>query len=114
MAAPCAGNIPALQLEATLKALLQIRINGIAVVPPLHASSRDRLGLALYPHASMLSHACVPNVDLRFEGKWLSVLAARDIMCGEGLYHSYGPQVQGKQPRQASWRRLRRSALLVG
>ena len=74
-------------------ALLKIKVNGIAIVPEEHASAEDRLALAIFPHASMLNHACKPNVDFQFSGRKLKVTAREDILQGQALRHCYGPQV---------------------
>lgn len=51
---------------ALLKAMQQVAVNGIAVVPSARRSEQDRLGLAVYPVASLLNHSCVPNTSLYF------------------------------------------------
>ena len=45
----------------------QVRINGIAVVPRAHSASTDRIGLALYPAASLINHSCIPPTCFDFE-----------------------------------------------
>lgn len=54
-----------------LQILCQLEANGLAVVEPEHAGPQDRLALALYPTASMLNHACSPNLSLCFSGRTL-------------------------------------------
>ena len=82
-----------LSAGAVLQALLQIRVNGIAVVPPQHASPKDRIALAVYTQASMLNHACLPNTALSFNGRQLVLHASTHISEGEAVLTCYGPQV---------------------
>lgn len=55
------------EAAAVLTALCQVAVNGVAVVPPIVCSHADRLGVALYPLASLLNHSCSPNVSMTFE-----------------------------------------------
>ncbi|GAB4822648.1 hypothetical protein N2152v2_009694 [Parachlorella kessleri] len=78
--------------EDVLRALCQVRVNGIAVVPPARAGAGDRLGVGIYPTASMMNHSCRPNVSLRFEGTTAVVRTLEAIAPGAPLLHCYGPQ----------------------
>ena len=75
-----------------ITALLQIRLNGLAVEPRRHTDVRDRYALAVYPMASLVNHACQPNVALSFEGSRLTARATEPIMAGAPVLHCYGPQ----------------------
>lgn len=68
-------------------------INAIAITPLAHASAEDRLGLAIYPQAAMLNHACMPNVAAAFTGRRLHIHAVSDLAPGTTLRFCYGPQV---------------------
>jgi len=81
---PTAGNI--------LTALLQIHINGLAVVPQQHTDASDRIALALYPVASLMNHSCQPNIALSFDGTKLTARAVEPIGAGQAVLHCYGPQ----------------------
>lgn len=59
---------------ATLTALCQVAVNGIAVVPPVVRSPADRRAVALYPLASLLNHSCMGNVSMSFEASRLMLL----------------------------------------
>ena len=87
------GDQQHLSAGAVLQALLQIRVNGIAVVPSQYASAKDRIALAIYTHASMLNHACLPNTALSFTGRQLVLHASTHILKGEAVLTCYGPQV---------------------
>jgi len=69
-------------------------VNAIAVVPVLHTDSSQWLGLAVYPRVAMLNHACLPNVDARFDGLQLQLHALEVIPPSSMLRLCYGPQVQ--------------------
>ena len=45
----------------------QVTINAIAVVPRAHSSPVHRLGLALYPAASLLNHSCLSPTSFDFQ-----------------------------------------------
>ena len=81
---PSASNI--------LTALLQIHINGLAVVPAQHSDAKDRIALAVYPTASLMNHSCQPNVALSFDGAWLIARAVEPLQPGDAVLHCYGPQ----------------------
>lgn len=57
--APTAGQV--------LTELCRLRVNGVAIVPAARAGSEDRIGLGLYPVASCMNHACLPNVSPYFK-----------------------------------------------
>ena len=82
--APSAGAI--------LTALLQIHINGLAVVPQRHSHAKDRIALAVYPTASLINHSCQPNVALAFDGTELTARAIQPLQAGQAVLHCYGPQ----------------------
>ena len=77
---------------------LQVCVNAIAVVPAAHRGPEDWLGLALYPRAAMLNHACEPNVAASFVGHELRLHALTALAPSAILRLSYGPQVQPYQP----------------
>ena len=78
--------------SSILTALLQVHINGLAVVPKQHCSAADRIALAVYPTASLMNHACQPNVALLFDGSQLTARATQPIDAGQPILHCYGPQ----------------------
>lgn len=75
-----------------LTALLQVHINGVAIVPQEHTDARDRIALAVYPIASLMNHSCQPNVALCFDGSKLTARAIVPIKAGGPILHCYGPQ----------------------
>ncbi|KAL0054030.1 hypothetical protein WJX82_002618 [Trebouxia sp. C0006] len=81
---PSAGTI--------LTALLQIHINGLAVVPQQHTGATDRIALAVYPTASLMNHSCQPNVAVCFDGCKLIARAIESVQAAEPLLHCYGAQ----------------------
>jgi hypothetical protein len=84
---------PPLPAAAVLRALAQVRVNGVAVVPPECGGAEDRVALAVYPITSMMNHSCAASVALRFSGAELVACAApRGLAAGEPLLHCYGPQ----------------------
>jgi hypothetical protein len=72
---------------------MQVCINAIAVVPAEYSGSEDWLGLALYPRAAILNHACRPTVSASFKGVQLRLHAVGDIPPEAPLRLCYGPQV---------------------
>ena len=82
---------------------MQVCVNAVAVVPAVHSGPEDWLGLALYPRAALLNHACRPNVSASFKGVQLRLHAVEDIPPEATLRLCYGPQVP---PDSASSRAL--------
>ena len=78
--------------SSILTALLHVHINGLAVVPKQHCNAADRIALAVYPTASLMNHACQPNVALSFDGSQLIARAIQPIQAGQPILHCYGPQ----------------------
>jgi len=54
-------------IGAVIRALGQVAVNGVAIVPRSHANATGRKGLALYPVMSMMNHACVPATQLDWQ-----------------------------------------------
>ncbi|XP_061418092.1 SET and MYND domain-containing protein 4 [Lethenteron reissneri] len=73
----------------------------------VESSEHRRVAVALFPVASLLNHACRPNVSLAFRGAVLTVRAAAPILVGEQLLHCYGPQAERMEGPER--RRLLRS-----
>ena len=73
---------------------LQVCVNAIAVVPRMHSTPEDKLGLGVYPRAAMLNHSCAPNVTSYFSGATLHVRALAAMGPGTTLRLCYGPQVR--------------------
>ncbi|XP_032823454.1 protein-lysine N-methyltransferase SMYD4 isoform X2 [Petromyzon marinus] len=102
-----------------LRHLLQLWCNAYAVTTlssgtafpapaaAVESSEHRRVAVALFPVASLLNHACRPNVSLAFRGAVLTVRAAAPILAGEQLLHCYGPQAERMEG--AERRRLLRS-----
>lgn len=42
-------------------------VNAIAIVPRAHVGPGQRIGLALYPAASLLNHSCIPPTAFDFQ-----------------------------------------------
>ena len=82
----------AMSVADCLRALCQIRINGAALLPWEHAAAEDAIGLGMFPVASLLTHACRPNVSVRFEGKTQIVRTPGPLPAATPLLHCYGPQ----------------------
>lgn len=78
--------------SSILTALLQIHINGVAVVPAQHTDAKDRIALAVYSTASLMNHSCQPNVALAFDGTLLTARALELLQPGDTVLHCYGPQ----------------------
>lgn len=58
----------------------------------LHTSIKyDRIFTALYPVISTLNHSCDPNIENKFEGTKLTLIATRDIKSSEEVLNCYGP-----------------------
>lgn len=91
----CGGKVcpPAITAGDVLRALCMVQVNGLAIVPRAFGGAReDSIGVAVYPVASLMTHSCLPNVALRFEGAAAVVRAAVPLAPGEPLLHCYGPQ----------------------
>eukprot|EP00741_Cyanophora_paradoxa_P003806 tig00000718_g3700.t1 len=100
---PVAGPGPP-TLEETQHALGVLLINAFAVPGPAQGpDGGESVACAVFPAASMLSHACAPNCTFAVRGPSLAVVAGRAIGAGEELSISYA----GMAPR-----RLRRPLLL--
>ena len=54
-------------IGAVIRALGQVAVNGVAIVPRSHANASGRKGLALYPVVSMMNHTCVPATQLDWQ-----------------------------------------------
>lgn len=80
---------------------LQVCVNAVAVVPAQHSGPSDWLGLAVYPRAAMLNHACLPNVAASFHGLQLQLHALEALPALTTLRLSYGPQVPCPRPTAA-------------
>lgn len=52
--------------------------------------SRDYLGLAVYPYASLFNHSCEPSLELLRNRKTLSFVTIRDLTPGDELSIGYG------------------------
>lgn len=69
-----------------------------------HVVSREqkRIATAVYPTASLLNHACDPDVIVSFVDGYLVVRATHNIAKGSEISHCYGPHVSrmGREDRQ--------------
>jgi SET domain/Tetratricopeptide repeat len=81
-----------ISIADVLRALGIVKLNGLAMVPPAFGSEEDSIGLAIYPVASFLSHSCIPNVSVRFEGNTAIIRTLSTLEAGTPLNHCYGPQ----------------------
>ena len=88
---PCWGSLSI--KHNLLVSAFQVCVNAVAVVPAAHRGPEDWLGLALYPRAAMLNHACEPNVAASFVGLELRLHALTALEPSAVLRLSYGPQV---------------------
>ena len=52
----------------------QVTVNAIAIVPRAHVGPGQRIGLAVYPAASLLNHSCIPPTAFDFQVCLLCVL----------------------------------------
>ncbi|KAL3132487.1 hypothetical protein ABBQ32_009035 [Trebouxia sp. C0010 RCD-2024] len=86
------SGLPSPSAGSILTALLQIHVNGLAVVPAQHTNEEDRVALAVYATASLMNHSCQPNVALAFDGKVLTARAVEALPAGQPVLHCYGPQ----------------------
>lgn len=76
-----------------LRALLQVRINGLAITPSAYDGKDAAIALGMFPVASLMSHSCDANTSLRFRGKTLIARAFRPLPRSTPVLHCYGPQV---------------------
>ncbi|KAG7672585.1 hypothetical protein Ndes2526B_g08893 [Nannochloris sp. 'desiccata'] len=86
------STIIPITIAEVLRALGIVHLNGIAIVPPAFGSEADSIGIGVYPVASFLSHSCIPNVSVRFQGNTAIIRALSTLSAGASLFHSYGPQ----------------------
>ena len=63
---------PWMKIAGLLQILCRLEANGLAVVGSEHAGPLDRIALALYPTASIMNHACTPDLVLHFAGRSLT------------------------------------------
>jgi hypothetical protein len=75
--AGAAGGDSHLSTAEVLIALCQAHINGLAIVPVERSSAADRIGVGIFPAASLMNHACLPTVAVRFE---VSSMGRRDVL----------------------------------
>ncbi|CAB3991288.1 SET and MYND domain-containing 4-like, partial [Paramuricea clavata] len=55
------------------------------------SKEQRRIAAAIYPTASLMNHACDPDVIVSFIGRTLVVRATHNIQPGEEIAHCYGP-----------------------
>ncbi|XP_071501066.1 SET and MYND domain-containing protein 4-like [Diadema antillarum] len=67
---------------------------GKSVGGTVQETSQVRVGTAVYPTASLMNHACEPNVIASFHRGILSIRTTRDISRGEEIQHCYGPHAR--------------------
>jgi hypothetical protein len=60
----------------------------------------DVIGAGLYHIASYLSHSCVPNVKLEFEGNKMSLVALENLSKGDELVVSFLSGAMGTKKRR--------------
>ena len=95
-----------LTIDKAMRLLLTVQCNAIAVRRPGYA------GLAVFPFASLMEHACDPNaaaVVLHKTGddseSLLRVVATRDVKKGDAISINYGVSYEPWEQRRASLRR---------
>lgn len=66
----------------------------------------QRIFTGIFPRISMLNHSCDPNIRNRFDGKYLTIVASREISEGEEVFNCYGPnwKLMSYQERQDTLR----------
>ncbi|KAG5674854.1 hypothetical protein PVAND_004799 [Polypedilum vanderplanki] len=66
----------------------------------------QRVFTGIFPRISMLNHSCEPNIRNAFDGKQLTIFAARDISNGDEIFNCYGPhwKLMSYQERQDTLR----------
>jgi hypothetical protein len=84
---------PPISIADVLRALGIVHLNGLAIIPTAFGTREESTGIAVYPVASFLSHSCIPNVSVRFEGNTVIIRTLSSLPPGTPLYHCYGPQV---------------------
>jgi hypothetical protein len=90
--APATTSTP-FSIADIVRALGIIKINGLAITPPVFGSKEDSVGIAIYPISSFLSHSCATaNVSVRFEGTTAIIRTLSALEAGTPLLHCYGPQ----------------------
>lgn len=82
----------AVSVADVLHALCIVSCNGLAITPRAFGNSEEAIGIAIYPIASFMTHSCIPNVSLRFEGNTAIARSTAPLSPGTPLLHSYGPQ----------------------
>eukprot|EP01116_Phalansterium_solitarium_P007887 TRINITY_DN2090_c0_g1_i1.p1 TRINITY_DN2090_c0_g1~~TRINITY_DN2090_c0_g1_i1.p1 ORF type:complete len:768 (-),score=230.89 TRINITY_DN2090_c0_g1_i1:53-2356(-) len=98
-------------VERLVHHLCQMRTNVYAIFSlvssPSSSSSveqlsQQRIAEAVYPSASLLNHACRPNITLDYTGRTLTIRAAQAIAAGDEICNCYGPHVghMGTKQRQ--------------
>lgn len=65
-------------------------------------TSENRIFTAIFPKISILNHSCDPNIRNSFNGSYLTIYAARDIVPNEEVFNCYGPnyKLMPKNDRQ--------------
>lgn len=66
----------------------------------------QRVFTGIFPRISMLNHSCSPNIRHRFNGKSLTIFAAKEILEDDEIFNCYGPnyKLMSYQERQDSLR----------
>ncbi|XP_071504895.1 SET and MYND domain-containing protein 4-like [Diadema antillarum] len=76
---------------------------GKSVGGTVQETSQVRVGTAVYPTASLMNHACEPNVIASFHRGIVSIRTTRDISRGEEIQHCYGPHARRMPTAERQW-----------
>jgi len=87
------------ETKMVLELLSRLAVNAFSIA----TDDGQRLGLGIYPSASMFNHSSTPNADVTFVGKTLVVKALRNIDAWEQVTITYGEQYV---PRECTRRRM--------
>ena len=79
------------QTRTNIYAITTLDHTPFSSTSPLSTSAQIRLALSLMPTASLMNHACQPNVSLQYEGRRLTVRAIETIQTGSEILNCYGP-----------------------
>uniref|UniRef100_T1IUA2 Protein-lysine N-methyltransferase SMYD4 n=1 Tax=Strigamia maritima TaxID=126957 RepID=T1IUA2_STRMM len=70
----------------------------------VYSQQQTRIGVALYPTASLMNHSCKPNILSSFIGDKLIVRCVQDLAKGDQVFNCYGPHYlrMSREERQSS------------
>ncbi|KAM7532513.1 hypothetical protein Aperf_G00000132261 [Anoplocephala perfoliata] len=85
----CFGMLRRLQCNA--HALVEVNTASPGAGGNLSGIVQERVGGGLFPAASLINHACEPNVDYQFLNGFIVIRCIQDIHPGDEILACYGP-----------------------